>query len=124
MTAKRMSKEDLVANTITFIQGNEIDEPNPNFPNGYVDIIALDGLEGNPVIPGAGTFTVSVKTDIDGGFKTVGTISAAEAAGSAGSDGDAVGLTFTELPLEVKIIPAGVTTATHYRAIFKQTSSQ
>lgn len=124
MTAKRMSKEAEDDVTITFVQGTETVEPNPNFPNCYVDVIGLDGLAGSPVIPGAGTFTVWVKTDVDGGFKTVGVIAAAEAAGSAGADGAAVGLTFTELPIEVKIVPAGVTTATHYRAILKQTSSQ
>lgn len=125
MAVKRINKEALVAATILFTQAdNEIDAPHPNFPNCYIEIIGLTALDGDPVLPTAGTFVVTVKTDPDGGFKTVGTIAAAEAGGSAGADGAAVGLTFTELPEQIKIVPSGVLTAVAYRAVVKQVSSQ
>lgn len=125
MPVKRVQKEALVAATIIFDQSDvDIEQIHPNFPNCYVDVIGLTALDGNPVIPGAGTFTVTVKTDIDGGFKTVGVIAAAEAGGSAGADGAAVGLTFTEMPQAIKIVPAAVTTAVAYRVLIKQKSAQ
>lgn len=124
MATKRISKEAAIAVTTTFTQQDTgLDQPNPNFPNCYIDVISLNALGGSPVIPAAGTYTVWVKTDIDGGWKTVGVIAASEAAGSAGLDGAAAGLTFVGLPEEFKVVPAGITTATHYRAIIKQVSS-
>lgn len=125
MSLKTLTKEALVAADITFSQSNsELDKPQPAFPITFIDIIGLDALGGDPVIPGAGTFVVTVKTDVDGGFKTVGTITAAEAGGSAGADGAAAGVSFEGSVLEVKIAPDSVTTATHYRAIVKQLSAQ
>lgn len=125
MSLKSFNKEAAVAATIIFNQsGDGRDQPSPAFSITYIDVIALNGLAGSPVIPGAGTFVVWVKTDVDGGWKTVGTIAAAEAAGSAGADGAAVGKSFTGSVLELKIVPAGITTATHYRASIKQLSAQ
>ena len=128
MTVRRIQKEALIAATITFtqadIQSQLID---PSSPNNFIDIIALDGLVGSPVIPTAGTFTILVKTDVDGGFKAIadnGTLAATKTGGSALADGIAEGASFTGLPIEVKIIPSGVDVAVAYRVLIKQTSVQ
>lgn len=128
MTTKRIEKEALVAETITFDQsGGATDGPNPSFPNVTVDVIGLTALGGAPVVPGAGTFAIFYKTDVDGGFKaatTNPTLTAAQSGGSAGADGAADSSKFTDLPLEIKIVPAGITIAVAYRVLVKQTSDQ
>jgi len=128
MTTKRIEKEALVAATIIFDQdGGATDGPNPSFPNCTIDVIGLTALEGVPVIPGAGTFAIFYKTDVDGGFKaatTNPTLTAAQSGGSASADGAAASSKFTDLPIEIKVVPAGITTAVAYRVLVKQTSDQ
>jgi len=121
-----MEKDDLVANTITFTQADgATDGPNPTLPNVTVDVITLDGVGGAVDPASAGTFTVWYKTDVDGGFKTPAVnpiIEFGEAAGSGGADGAAVGASFVDLPLEIKVVPAGVVGAAAYRVLVKQHS--
>lgn len=128
MATKRIEKEALVAATVTFTQSNdEFESPNPSFPNVTIDIIGLTALNGSPVIPGAGTFDIFYKTDVDGGFKaatTNPTLTAAQSGGSASADGAAESSKFTDLPLEIKVVPTGITTAVAYRVLVKQTSDQ
>jgi len=128
MATNRIEKEALVAATITFDQADSaVERPNPSFPNVTVDVIGLTALGGSPVVPGAGTFAVFYKTDVDGGFKdatTNPTLTAAQSGGSAGADGAADSSKFTDLPLEIKVVPAGITTAVAYRVLVKQTSDQ
>jgi len=128
MTVRRVNKEALIGATITFDQsGPEGVRIDPNSPNNFIDVIALDGLGGSPVIPTAGTFTISVKTDVDGGLKAIadnGTLAATKTGGSALADGIAEGASFTGLPIEIKVIPSGVDVAVAYRVLVKQTSAQ
>ena len=128
MTVRRVEKEALIAATITFTQADiQSQLIHPSSPNNFIDVIALDALGGSPVIPTAGTFTISVKTDVDGGFKAVadnGTLAATKTGGSALADGIAEGASFTGLPIEIKVIPSGVDVAVAYRVLIKQTSAQ
>ena len=126
MPTNRIEKDDLVANTITFIQNDGAsDRPNSVLPNVTVDVITLDGVGGDVDPASAGTFTVWYKTDINGGFKPPPVnpvIDFGEAAGSAGADGAAVAAQFTDLPLEIKVVPAGVVGAASYRVLVNQFS--
>jgi len=108
MTVIRSQKEALIAATIIFtqddIQAEKIDD---NSANNFVDIISLDGLEGDPVIPTTGTYEIFVKTDVNGGFKAIsdnGSLAAGKTGGSALADGIAEGASFTGLAQEIKIV--------------------
>lgn len=126
MPTNRMEKDDLVANTITFTPDDgALNSPNPTLPNVTVDVITLDAIGGIVDPASAGTFTVWYKTDENGGFKTPGTnpvIAFGEAAGSSGADGAAVAAQFTDLPLEIKVVPDSVVGAAAYRVLVKQFS--
>jgi len=128
MTVRRVKKEALIAATVTFTQSDiETEKIDPNSPNNFVDVISLDALGGSPVIPGAGTYEIHVKTDEDGGFKAIsdnGSLAGGKTGGSALVDGVAEGASFTGLPLEIKIVPTGITVAAAYRVSIKQTSTQ
>ena len=128
MTVRRVEKEALIGATLTFDQtGAENERIDPSSPNNFIDVISLDGLAGSPVIPGAGTYEIHVKTDIDGGFKAIadnGSLAGGKAGGSALADGIAEGASFTGLPIAIKIVPTGITVAVAYRVLIKQTSAQ
>lgn len=128
MTVRRVQKEALIAATITFDQsGDEKERIDPNSPNNFIDVISLDGLGGSPAIPGAGTYEIHVKTDVDGGFKAIsdnGSLAGGKTGGSALADGIAEGASFTGLPIAIKIVPTGITVAIAYRVLIKQTSVQ
>lgn len=128
MTVRRVQKEALVGTTILFNQTDaENEKIDPSSPNNFVDVISLTALGGSPVIPGAGTYEIHVKTDVDGGFKAIsdnGSLAASKTGGSALADGIAEGASFTGLPIEIKIVPTGITVAIAYRVLIKQTSVQ
>lgn len=128
MTVRRVQKEALVGATITFDQtGQENEQIDPSSPNNFIDVISLTALGGNPVVPGAGTYEIHVKTDVDGGFKAIsdnGSLAGSKTGGSALADGVAEGASFTGLPIAIKIVPTGITTAVAYRVLVKQTSVQ
>ncbi len=115
MSTKRIEKQALVAATIIFNQADsEPDSPNPSAINNFIDIVTLDGVDGSPVVAGAGTFNIFYKTDVNGGFKTPATnptLTAAQTSGSAGADGVADTCEFRDVPLEIKIVPVGITVA-------------
>lgn len=127
MTVRRVEKEALIAATITFDQSDiENERIDPNSPNNFVDVISLDALGGSPVIPTTGTYEIHVKTDVDGGFKSIsdnGSLAATKTGGSALADGIAEGASFTELPLEIKIVPTSTDVAVAYRVTIKQISA-
>jgi hypothetical protein len=128
MTVRRVQKEALIAATITFDQtGSENERIDPSSPNNFIDVISLTALGGNPVTPGAGTYEIHVKTDVDGGFKAIadnGSLAGSKTGGSASADGVVEGASFTGLPIAVKIVPTGITVAVAYRVLIKQTSAQ
>jgi len=128
MTVRRVEKEALIAATITFDQSDaQSQKIDPNSPNNFIDVISLDGLGGDPVIPTTGTFEIHVKTDENGGFKAIadnGSLAAGKTGGSALVDGIAEGASFTGLPLEIKIVPTTTDVAVAYRVLIKQTSAQ
>lgn len=119
-----MQKDALVASTITFTQADDsVDAPNPTMHNVTIDVITLDGVNGIVDPASAGTFTVWYKTDINGGWKTPAVnpiIEFGESAGSSGADGVAKSAGFTDLALEIKVVPAGIVGAAAYRVLIKQ----
>jgi len=123
-----LKKKELIAATIIFVQTDtETERIDPNSPNNFIDVISLDGLNGVPVIPTAGTYEIHVKTDDNGGFKAIsdnGSLAATKTGGSALADGIAEGASFTGLPIEIKIVPTGLDVAIAYRVLIKQASSQ
>lgn len=129
MPMKRVSKEALIGQTIIFDHqtDDETDKIIHSHAMNHIDIISLDGLNGSPVIPTVGTFSIYVKTDEDGGFKSVpdnGLLSATKTGGSLLADGVAVGSNFVGFPLAIKIVPNGVDVAVAYRVSIKQSSVQ
>lgn len=121
---KTIFKEAAVAATITFDQAdNEIELVSPHHIKTFIDIISLNGLGGSPVVPGAGSYTIRVRTEKDGGWKTVadnGTIAATATGGSALADGVQLGASYLGSIVGVKVVPTGITAATHYRVVVKQ----
>lgn len=120
---KRISKEAAVGANVEFSSTDgPFDGLDPNQLEHFVDIVSLDGLGGSPTAPGAGTYAVYYRDTVEGGFKeaTGSPIDATKTGGSALADGVQVGASFTGNPLAVKIVPAGITTATHYRAEVRQ----
>lgn len=81
-----------------------------------VHVIGRDA-NGDPVVPGAGTFTVTVQTAKNGAFYALsdgGTLDATLCGGSATPSGTGEFATFNGVPLQVKVVPAGITTAVNY----------
>lgn len=129
MAMKRVSKESLIGSTLLFNAetDSEIEQIEHSFAMNHIDVISLDGLDGNPVIPTTGTYEIYVRTDIDGGFKLIperGSLEAIKTGGSILADGIAEGVSFTGFPLEFKIVPTGVDVAAAYRVDIKQSSVQ
>ena len=125
MAFKRYIKQDLIANTIIF--DSEIDSQDKNIEVGlahnFVDIVSLDGVDGMPVIPGAGTYNIYYQDTINGGFKTIsdnGYLDATKTGGIALSDGEQIGASFAGNPLKIKVVPNGVTLAAAYKVEIKQ----
>ena len=112
----------LVGNEVIFTDGSGINQLDPNLPHNFVDIVSLDA-QGEPVTPGAGTYTITVQDFREGGFKTVadgGTVTAAETGGTTLVDGVQCSASFRANPLSVKVVPAGVTVAVSYRVSIRQ----
>lgn len=125
MTAKRVDKEALIAETITFTPETSDDKLDPNLINNYIDVISLDGLGGSVVTPTAGTYEITYKTDENGGFKSItdnGSLAATKTGGSGLADGVAEGASFVGLPIAIKIVPTSTDVAVAYRVFIKQSS--
>jgi len=120
-----ITKEAAVGATIIFDQNDdEIDRIDPNFVHNFVDVISLTA-GGVPVAPAAGTYTVYVQTEADGGFKLIadptgGQIDATKTGGSALANGLQIGASFVGNPNAIRVVPAGVSTAINYRVVVKQ----
>ena len=125
MTVKRATKEALIGSSIIFTTTDAefIERVHPNTAHNFVDVVSLDGLGGNPVIPTAGDYLITVKTNDRGGFKAIqdnGTLSAALTGGSALADGVAEGASFDQSPLEIKVTPIGVDVAAAFAVYITQ----
>lgn len=127
MAVKRVFKEALIGASILFVNSdkeNEFESISPSFPFNSIDIISLD-VSGNPVTPTTGFYQILVKTDVNGGFKTLssnGQLDATLTGGSLLVDGEAFSIDFIGLPIEIKIVPVGVDVAVSYRVLIKQAS--
>lgn len=129
MATKRISKEVLIGSEIIF--DNQDDDENvaitPNYMSNQIDIISLDGLDGDPVIPSSGTYKIYVQTDEDGPYKTISkgsTVDAVLTGGSANDDGIFHESYHVGLPLKIKIVPVDVVGPVAYRVSIKQNSEQ
>ena len=123
-------KEDVIANSITFTAdpglGGRSQGIKPELPHNFVSIVSLDGPNGNPVAPGAGTYNIYFKDQVKGGFKSIpdnGALDATKTGGSSMADGLELSASFSGNPIEVKVVPAGITVATHYQVTVKQNLS-
>lgn len=129
MAVKRVFKEALIGETITFVNSDkeaEFESISPSFAYNLIDIISLDGLGGNPLTPSQGQYDIYVQTDEEAGFKLVadnGSIDATTTGGSMLADGIQEGAVFVGVPISIKVIPKGVN-APAYRVLIKQLSSQ
>ena len=123
--ARSIKKQALIGVEIILTSdvGGEIHRINPNITHNFIDIISLDGLGGNPVIPTTGTYEIFVSTTKGGGFKSLtdnGSLSAALTGGSALADGVAQGASFEANPYSIKIVPTGVDVAIAYEVHVRQ----
>ncbi len=123
--SKIVKKQALIGEEIELFanSGEQIERVDSNYPVNYVDIISLDGLDGEPVTPTAGTFSIYVKTSDSGGYKALsdnGELSADLTGGSSLVDGVAEGASFYGNPFGIKIVPVGVDVAAAYEVIIKQ----
>lgn len=129
MSVKRVKKEALATETIIFVNSdkeNEFESISPSFAYNFIDIVSLDGIAGDPCAAGQGQYQVFVKTDLDGGFKTIAggnIIKAIDTGGDTLADGETQGLVFIGTPLEIKIVPSGVDCAA-YKVHITQLSDQ
>jgi len=83
-----------------------------------VHIVCRDS-NGDPTVPGAGTFTLTAQTNTDGAFYAIsdgGTLDATLCGGSATPDGTGVYASFRGVPTKIKIVPTAVTGAITYSA--------
>jgi len=129
MSMHRATKESLIGDVLLF--NNEIEPPaetiKDSFAMNHIDIISLDGFDGNPVTPTTGRYEIYARTDIGGGFKLLfehGLVDAKKTGGSSLPDGVAIDSRFVGFPLAFKIVPVGVDVALAYRVAIKQSSVQ
>ncbi len=125
MTTKRKTKQALVGAEVLFTSDDveAITRIDPNLVRNFVDIISLDGLDGSPVTPSSGDYNIFVKTDAEGGFKSLsdnGTLSALLTGGNTLADGVEEGASFAANPLEIKVVPATIAGAVAYRVTITQ----
>ena len=128
MTMRPVTKEfEIAAGDMIFNYKTDIDaeQISPNLLLTFVEFVSLDGPDGDPVAPDAGTYTTTVQQVPDGNHRSIsdgGVIDAALTGGSASPDGTDCSASFSGHPHEIKIVPAGVTIATHVRITVTQTS--
>ena len=91
-----------------------------------IHIVTLDAADGDPALPTAGNYTVSMQLVEDGDFHTVsdnsGVIAGTAAAGSAvGTSGDGRYILTQSAPKAIRVVSDGsVDVATHKRVTIKQ----
>ena len=89
-----------------------------------IHVIALDAVDGSPVLPTTGTFTVYMQLVKDGNFLAVndlnGVITGPQSGGSAAADGGGAYILTQSVPQAIKIVPESLDVATHYRVTIKQ----
>ncbi len=124
MTIKRIKKEQTLtagAGTLTLTSDNAepgIERLDPNKLNNFLYVISLDGPDGDPVIPTAGTYTIYVQAVPDGPWMAIadgGTLDATLTGGDAMADGVGVRASFEGGPIGVKVIADSVDVATEFR---------
>lgn len=128
MSTRRVNKQALINQTITFSKDDA--EPDdglrPGYAYNFIDIVTLDGLDGDSCSVLQGEFEVFVKTDELAGFKSIpggGTLKAVETGGDKLPDGKQKGLVFVGVPIEIKIVPKSVNCSA-YRVFITQLSNQ
>ena len=91
--------------------------------HNIIDIICLDGPDGDPVSPTAGMFTVFVERVANGGFHSIsdgGVILAPETGGTTVADGSVTGASYSSNSNRVKIVAIDVDVATHVQVTITQ----
>lgn len=111
------------AGELIFTIGTGPDKLVANIPHNFLDFVSLDGAGGDPVVPGAGTYTIFIERVPNGGFQSIsdgGTIDATKTGGPATTDGTVLGGSFGSPINRIKMVAAGVTVATHVRMTIQQ----
>ena len=94
-----------------------------DLPRNFVNIISLDGSDGNPVAPGAGVYNTFVEAVPGSGFQSVadnGTLDATKTGGNSITDGTVLAASFVGPVNRIKVVQTGVTTATHAKITIQQ----
>jgi hypothetical protein len=126
MSYNFVNQEALIGATITFNADNGANAITPTLVHNFVDVVSLDGLDGSPVTPTAGTYEITVQDMNDGGFKSItdnGSLDATKTGGTGLADGVQIGASFLSNPVAIKIVPTGVDVAVAYRVSIKQNVS-
>jgi hypothetical protein len=126
MSYNFVNQEALIGATITFNADNGANAITPTLVHNFVDVVSLDGLDGSPVTPTAGTYEITVQDMNDGGFKSItdnGSLDATKTGGTGLADGVQIGASFLGNPVAIKIVPTGVDVAVAYRVSIKQNVS-
>lgn len=111
------------AGELIFTVGTGPDKLVANIPHNFFDLVSLDGADGSPVEPGAGTYTTYIERVPNGGFQALsdgGTIDATKTGGTTTADGAVLGGSFGSPINRIKMVAAGITTATHVRMTIQQ----
>jgi hypothetical protein len=129
MTTKRISKQALVTDELIFDNQDDDEKQaiSPSYMSSHIDIISLDGIDGQPVIPTAGSYRIYAQTDEEGAYKSIdknNIVNAKLTGGELNPDGVAQGSYFIGLPLKIKVVPSGIVGAAAYRVNIKQNSQQ
>ena len=128
MTMNRIDKTGaLVAtNGEVIFYSNETDERtdrlNPSLSANFVEIVSQD-IDGNAVIPTAGSYEIYVQQVITGNFRAIadeGTVDATLTGGEAMADGTGVSSSFVGNPIAVKVKAIGVDVAAQFYAVITQ----
>ena len=111
-------KSVVVANTLTLVMTGSVPADTIKDVGNTTEIHVIGrDVNGDPVEPGAGTFTVTAQTAKDGNFYAItdgGTLDATKCGGSATAAGTGEFASFRGVPIQIKVVPAGITTAISY----------
>lgn len=98
----------------------------PQLTDNFLEIISLNDLGGDPVIPTAGRYEIYVRTAESGGFRKMDAntiIDATLTGGELMPPGETVAASFVGNVLEAEIIPIGIIGAVAYRVVATQNIS-
>ncbi len=111
------------AGTLDFSLGKTDQDLIKDHAHNIIDIICLDGPDGNPVSPTVGMFTVFVERVTNGGFHAIsdgGAINASETGGTTTPVGSVTGASYSSNSNRVRIVADSIDVATHVQVTITQ----